>query len=103
MKVYIAGKITGLDYEEAESYFMFASTVLEKAGHTPINPLDKVSEQEGKSWVEYMCEDMAFVLTADALYMLSNWQDSKGARVEHAVARELGLPIFYAASEIPKL
>jgi hypothetical protein len=31
--------------------------------------------------------------------MLSNWQQSKGAKIEHSLAKEIGLKIFYDISE----
>lgn len=48
MRIYIAGKITDLDYEEAESKFMWAEMLLEKAGHTPLNPLKLVDQTTGR-------------------------------------------------------
>ncbi len=38
---------------------------------------------------------------ADAVYMLDNWKSSKGARIEHQVATEYGLTIYYDIDEIP--
>lgn len=38
---------------------------------------------------------------ADAVYMLDNWESSKGARIEHQVALEHGLTIYYDIDEIP--
>ena len=32
-----------------------------------------------------------------AIYMMSNWERSKGAKAEHALAKALGLSIFYEA------
>jgi len=33
--------------------------------------------------------------------MLANWRDSKGARIEHAIAEILGKPIYYEGTELP--
>lgn len=102
MKLYIAGKISGLDYEEAESAFMFAETVIEKHGHTPLNPMKLVDQDEGREYEEYLLDALrVMILDCEGVYFLANWQDSFGARIEHAIAREMKMPIFYAASDLP--
>ncbi len=100
MKIYIAGKITGLDTEEAARRFKASAHRVRAAGHEPVNPMEKVSEQEGKTWAEYMAEDFIIAHECDAIYMLSNWRDSTGARIEHAIAEIMGKPIFYEATAI---
>lgn len=42
-----------------------------------------------------MQRDIAAIMASDALYMLTGWEKSEGARVEHALAVYLGLKIFY--------
>lgn len=94
-RIYISGKISGLDYAEAFKKFDRAEVWLLTQGWLPINPMKKVSEQEGKSWKEYMLEDIAILWDCDALYMLHDWKDSKGARIELAIAEELGIEVVY--------
>jgi hypothetical protein len=36
------------------------------------------------------------------MYMLHNWQESNGARVEHHLCDVLGKPIYYNLNDIPK-
>jgi hypothetical protein len=36
-----------------------------------------------------MNKDFSELITCDAIYVMNNWQQSKGARIEVAVAREL--------------
>ena len=102
MQIYIAGKITGLSGEEAEGMFMMAETMLEKKGHTPLNPLALVDQDPDRTYEDYLLDALEIVLcSAEALYMLPNWRDSLGARIEHAIAVEKRLPIYYAATELP--
>ena len=42
-----------------------------------------------------MEKDLSALLRCDGIYMLDNWGSSKGARIERAVAMELGLSIVY--------
>ncbi len=95
MKIYISGKITGLDLRVAELYFETVEQNLLKAGHTPINPMKVLAYHPDHTWDTYMKEDLGVLLTCDAILMLENWQDSKGAKVEHEVARSMGLQMFY--------
>lgn len=100
-KIYISGAITGLDYEEAESNFIFAAGMLEALGHETVNPMDNVNPD--LTWAEYMAADIVLLDGCDAIYMLLNWRESKGAKIEHCIAEVLEKPIYYAASRIPKI
>jgi hypothetical protein len=42
-----------------------------------------------------MKEDLAALLNCDGIYMLKNWGASQGARIEHVVAKEMGLTVEY--------
>jgi hypothetical protein len=42
-----------------------------------------------------MTRDLNAILKSDAVYMLTGWEKSEGAKVEHALAVYLGLRIFY--------
>ena len=42
-----------------------------------------------------MLKDIADLLQCNAIYMLQGWEDSKGARIEHYIATEIGMPIMY--------
>lgn len=95
MKIYIAGPITGREKEEAFEHFERAENDLLRLGFDPVNPMKKVSEQEGKTWAEYMKEDIPLLVACDAVLMLDRWQGSPGATLEHHIAKELGLYIVY--------
>lgn len=98
MKIYISGKITGLPIEDAKAMFQAAEDHLNLSylAHNVevINPM-KIDHNHGLSWEEYMREDIYALLGCDGVYMLKNWEDSKGARVEYAIAKELNLTVQY--------
>jgi hypothetical protein len=82
MKVYIAGKITGLaNYREL---FNAAEEMLRSQGHEVINPA--VLPTEGFEHHEYLHINRAMIDVCDAVYFLSNWPDSKGAIIERTYA-----------------
>lgn len=95
MKIYIAGKITGLVYEDALRAFADAEALLTRLGHEPVNPM-KVEPEPDLPWAEYMKRDIPHLLGCDAIYLLPNRVGSKGAVLEHAIAHELGMEIMHA-------
>lgn len=99
MKIYISGKISGTDLTETRKRFAAAAKVTKKLGYEPVNPLEN-GLTEHDTWEAHITKDIATLLQCKAIYMLQGWQDSKGARIEHYIAIEIGLPIMY---EIEKL
>lgn len=95
MKVYISGKISGLPLKNVIEKFKFHAVFLELKGHEPINPIDINPFDETKDWYDYMCNDIAALLKCDAIYMLKDWGQSRGARIEYQIAKELGLHILF--------
>ena len=48
-------------------------------------------EKTGATWEYYMTRDLLFIIENNpTMYMLQGWEQSKGARLEHEVAKELG-------------
>jgi hypothetical protein len=90
---YISGKITGLDWNDVWAKFQKADELLKSIGYQTFNPTTHPHDNNGE-WEEYMAEDIKHLLKCDAIYLLRDWQESKGARVEHAIAKELGLEII---------
>jgi hypothetical protein len=102
MKIYIAGKITGLDIRVAEMQFTAAANALRKAGHTPLCPTEMFPVNPIWDWAEYMLADLRIIWHhADGLLMLGNWKESRGANLEHHAAVATDKPIYYGIEEIP--
>lgn len=94
MKVYISGKITGLPLETAKDNFQQVEDDLVKYGHDVVNPMKATPYDESMSWKDYMVKDIKLLLDCDAICLLDNWTSSKGARIEFAIAKELGLEVL---------
>lgn len=94
MKIYISGQITGLSEADAKYNFTMAHVNLKQQGHYPVNPMF-LPHNHGKTWAEFMREDLHALLDCEAIYMLENWQESKGARIEFGIAIELGMKIIF--------
>jgi Asp-tRNA(Asn)/Glu-tRNA(Gln) amidotransferase A subunit family amidase len=100
MRIYIAGKISGLPPEEAKAAFEKAAALLKQHGHEPVNPIEANGlDGDGVEhpWADYMKRDIPLLLACDGICLLDNWRDSKGARLEHEIAAELGMHIISVA------
>jgi len=81
MKYYIAGKITNLtNYREV---FKKAEDKLTEEGHLCMNPAILT---EGFPYDVYMPICYAMIDACDSIYLLKNWTDSKGAKLEYEYA-----------------
>ena len=95
MKVYISGKITGTtDYMER---FDEAERKLKVQGFEVVNPARENAKlpADKTSWRQYMGESLKMLMECDAIYPLPDWVESKGARIEIAVADRTGMAFIY--------
>ena len=99
MKIYISGKITGLDYADVEAKFQDAQDLLSDIGFEVVNPLNNGLTKE-HSWEQHMVKDFELLLPCDAIYMMDNWQDSIGARIEHRTAFEMNKDIWFESNVV---
>ena len=93
IKYYISGKITGLQPSEYAARFGKAEEHLTAQGFDVVNPLRHVVPSA--HWKEQMKVDIRLLLDCNAIYMLSNWEQSIGATIEHDIAEGLGLIVEY--------
>lgn len=101
MRIYISGKMRGLPEEESRELFKAAENYLMELGHNVINPWDSEDDKKRqcKDWDDYILYDLQIIKTCDAIFMLSNWQDSNGAKCEHAFASGRNMEIIYDTPE----
>ena len=90
MKVYIAGPMTGLPQFNRPA-FIQATMNLSFEKHVPLNP---AILPDGLTEADYMAVGLTMLQRADAIYLLTGWQFSAGARAEHAMALKLGLEVI---------
>ena len=104
-KVYISGKMRGLNPEQFAPIFEKARRFLESKGYEVVNPVD-FEEEKMKTcecWADFIIFDLPILKTCNAIYMLQNWQDSWGAKVEFDFANGHGLEILYQEKPFPRI
>lgn len=82
--IYIAGKITGLPYNEVQQKFQAAKEKLEAQGFMVLNPCDFMPIDE--NWHTAMRKASTLLNMADHIYLLPDWRESEGARFEFGQA-----------------
>lgn len=115
-RIYISGKMGEKSLSEAtKEKFATAELRLKSEGWDPINPAtseyqDFMREQLADSredwedgdmdtafneYGEMLIHDLRIISLCDAIYMLADWRQSPGARVEHEYAKALGKEVRY--------
>lgn len=96
MKIYIAGKISGLNREDVIKKFEAAQKSLVAKGHQVFIP-SVLPAYEEVSREDYLHICYAMIDICDAVYMLSDWQQSIGALLEYDYAQQKQKKIIYQA------
>ncbi|WP_288507401.1 DUF4406 domain-containing protein [uncultured Treponema sp.] len=94
MKVYIAGKVTGLEKAEVLKKFNESVSQLKKQGYITMSPA-VLASNEGFEHSDYMHVCFAMIDVCDAVYMQKDWRNSKGARMELQYAKKCKKRILY--------
>ncbi|UVK62591.1 deoxycytidylate deaminase [Arthrobacter phage TaylorSipht] len=89
--LYVAGPMTGLPDFNRKA-FHAAARRLRAVGFEVLNPAENEPPVPDPEWVDWMRVGLAQVLRADGLALLPGWWDSKGAKIERQLARDLGIP-----------
>jgi hypothetical protein len=109
IKVYIAGKVSGLPLHEVTMKFGTAQKELEALGFEVVNPMqvvhnahmahpvaDKVSNAP---WAWCMRHCLSAMLSCHAVVMLKDWPMSAGASLERYIAMQLSMPVYNTTAD----
>ena len=98
-RVYLSGKITGLEKEVYTRNFLRAELFYKGCGFEVVNPV-KIGEallslNPKAKYEDFMIRDLEALSTCTHIALLEGWEDSKGAMREKREAEKLGLEIMY--------
>lgn len=94
MRLYIAGPMTGLPDFNYPAFFKAAED-LAAIDHEPINPARQRPDvaYQGAKWIDYMRLSLRDIADCEGIATLDGWENSRGARIEVGLARDLDLPV----------
>jgi hypothetical protein len=83
-RIYIAGKVSGLEYMDAYYNFIIAEEQVAQLGEV-FNPM-KLCKREW-TWIECMLVCIFnLIFKCNRIYLQENWKDSRGAKIELFIA-----------------
>jgi len=97
--VYIAGKITGME-QQAYQLFELYEKALKQKGYIVANPM-KLNHEHDKKWSSYMRECISCLMECDKIFLMHNWVESKGAKLELSIANSIGIDACFDIDELP--
>lgn len=97
-KIYIAGKVTGLERSVVEKNFNTLKEYFTQKGFDVVSPIDIVTDP-ATEWKTAMKICIAALMDCDFIYMMNNSLRSRGARLELQIASAMGLSIVESVVE----
>lgn len=92
-KIYLCGAISGLNPVRCRALFQIAQNKIATNWRLVMNPFDNGLDEEA-SWEEHMRADIKMLMGCDALYVVNDISNSKGAKIELNLARALGIKVM---------
>lgn len=92
-KIYIAGKVTGLERSVVEKNFDTLKEYFIQKGFRVVSPIDIVTDP-ATEWKAAMKICITALIDCDFIYPMSNTWDSKGAMIELDLAKSLGILVL---------
>ena len=100
-KIYIAGKVSGEPLAGCTMKFGTAQKEVESQGFEAVNPLAVVGNWQ-TPWQKAMRLCLHALIDCDAVLLLNDWQDSRGAMIEQKLAQDLGIKVLLGTKDLQK-
>lgn len=97
-KLYISLPISGRDLEAVKRRADYLKEAIVSDDYKGVTPFD-ICQDSTLPYSELMGRDIAGLMECDGVLFDFDWQESKGCRIEMAVARNCNIPIYKLADE----
>ena len=97
-KIYLSGKVRGIDKEEVKKNFATAAAEVTRHGWEPVNPVVLVDEMEKEiagNEKRLMLALLAELADCDGIWMIDGWRGSRGAACEYNFALSSGIKVVH--------
>lgn len=91
--LYVAGKVSGLP-DLNKPKFEAATTQLRNMGYIVRNPHEICTGRHPNDWNGCMRDCIRVLMECDAVILLNDWWDSKGAYLEAKLAEKVGIRVM---------
>ena len=93
-RIYLSGKITNNDNykQDFERAYIYCKN---KFDYDIINPSALINVLPNGTWNEYLDICISLLKISDSIFMINDWENSKGAILEYKTAKEIGIEIIF--------
>ena len=95
MRLYLAGPMTGY-FRQNRPAFQAEAARLRALGFDVVSPDELNPEGACDDWLACMRVDIKHAVDCDGVVLLDGWEQSRGAPIEEALMRGLGLRVYQA-------
>jgi len=97
IRTYLAGPMTDLPDYNYPAFNSEAERLRARGAHVE-NPAENPDQE---TWEAYLRQALTQMLTCERIHFLPGWTKSRGARLEHHVALQLGMSMTFARGAEP--
>ena len=99
--VMISQPMKGLGYNRIIFNRMAAVEYLESCDYTVLDTVLNTDEFKGhkNDAVRCLAESIKFMSNVDAVYFLKGWEEARGCKIEHEIAKQYGIEVLYESEQ----
>lgn len=90
MKIMISQPMRGKTNEQIKAERESLVKELEKEGHEVVNTVFDLAPEGKDEAIYYLSKSIEFISEVDGLVFMPGWENARGCRIEHQVARDYG-------------
>lgn len=92
-QIYLSGPMTGYPNSNRSAFFNAEAALYLQGFRDVANPA-RIEGDDAKPWDWWMRQALEMMLTCQSIVMLPRWIDSRGAMLEHHIARSLDMRVY---------